>query len=147
MSRQEKHPFTRTSFMWLSAAFILYAVIFYFSSRNGSQSSLQSQKVIDLFHLQDTLTMTFLIRKFAHFSIYALLGICVYEFFLSMNYSSKASLYLAVLFCFLLASADEWHQSFVPGRSGELRDVLIDTCGSALGTSLLRVFHRHQTVR
>jgi VanZ family protein len=39
-----------------------------------------------------------------------------------------------------LASAygvtDEWHQSFVPGRSAEVADVLADVLGAALGVAL-----------
>ena len=32
---------------------------------------------------------------------------------------------------------DEWHQSFVPGRTPELRDLLADAVGSAFGTSVV----------
>lgn len=35
------------------------------------------------------------------------------------------------------AATDEFHQLFVPGRSGQLKDVLIDTAGGALGLVLL----------
>ena len=35
------------------------------------------------------------------------------------------------------AATDEFHQLFVPGRSGQLKDVLIDTAGGALGLGLL----------
>ena len=31
------------------------------------------------------------------------------------------------------ASSDEIHQIFVSGRSGNIKDVIIDTCGSYLG--------------
>ena len=38
--------------------------------------------------------------------------------------------------CLLYASSDEIHQLFVPGRSGEVRDVMIDFSGAALGIAL-----------
>jgi VanZ family protein len=41
----------------------------------------------------------------------------------------KLALFLSVMYAFL----DEWHQSFIPGRSAELRDVFIDSIGSFLG--------------
>ena len=41
---------------------------------------------------------------------------------------------------FLYAVSDEIHQIFVPGRSGEPRDVLIDTSGVLIGICLVR-FH------
>lgn len=39
------------------------------------------------------------------------------------------SVALAVLCTFLVASADEFHQTFVPGRTGQFSDVLLDTSG------------------
>jgi len=35
----------------------------------------------------------------------------------------------SMLFCIVFAASDEWHQSFVPDRSGTISDVLIDTLG------------------
>ena len=36
----------------------------------------------------------------------------------------------------IYAALDEYHQRFVPGRSGEIKDVLIDACGLLLGIVL-----------
>jgi VanZ family protein len=36
---------------------------------------------------------------------------------------------LAILATLLVASADEFHQSFLPNRAGQFSDVLLDTCG------------------
>ena len=38
-----------------------------------------------------------------------------------------------MLICFVYACSDEWHQTFVPGRAGQFRDVLLDTAGSLTG--------------
>jgi VanZ family protein len=41
---------------------------------------------------------------------------------------------------FLVASADEFHQSFLPNRTGQFRDVLLDSCGAlVLGLLLFLV--------
>lgn len=58
---------------------------------------------------------------------------------------------LALLCTLLLASWDEWHQSFIPGRTSSVHDVLLDFCG-ALGAHLvlfclLSAFHRGPKVR
>jgi VanZ family protein len=37
---------------------------------------------------------------------------------------------LALLSTLLLASWDEWHQSFLPGRTSSVRDVGLDLCGA-----------------
>jgi len=66
----------------------------------------------------------FLILKSFHLIEYAILFIC----FKIAGYSSKQSL----LFSYIYALSDEFHQSFVPGRTGLLRDTLIDLFGSTL---------------
>ena len=40
---------------------------------------------------------------------------------------------LTFVICVLYAITDEYHQTFVAGRSGELRDVVIDSLGALLG--------------
>ena len=57
---------------------------------------------------------------------------------------------LAILATFLVASADEFHQSFLPNRTGQFSDVLLDTCGAAvlgllLFLAMLAVERRRQT--
>jgi VanZ family protein len=42
----------------------------------------------------------------------------------------------AVLASALYGATDEWHQSFVPGRHSEARDVRNDTVGAAAGAGL-----------
>jgi VanZ family protein len=42
----------------------------------------------------------------------------------------RHSALLALLCTLLLASWDEWHQSFLPGRTSSARDVLLDFCGA-----------------
>ena len=73
------------------------------------------------------------VRKCAHFFIYLILGILVMNCF---NIDKKYIIY-SVIICFLYSISDEVHQIFVPGRSGEVLDVLIDTCGSFLGINIL----------
>ena len=73
-------------------------------------------------------------RKAAHFMIYALLG----ALFVQALFGHTADPYLvicgAILFSMLFSATDEFHQLFVPGRSGELRDIALDTGGAVLGT-------------
>src|SRR4029077_19107472 len=48
---------------------------------------------------------------------------------------------LAILLVTIYAATDEFHQHFVPGREGCLRDVLIDTSGATLGMLCLWRLH------
>ncbi len=48
----------------------------------------------------------------------------------------KYTLFMSILFSFLYACTDEIHQIFVPGRSAQFRDVLIDTLGASFGATI-----------
>ncbi|HHB76440.1 MAG TPA: VanZ family protein, partial [Desulfobulbus sp.] len=37
-----------------------------------------------------------------------------------------------VIFCLLYGVSDEWHQSFVPGRTPDILDIAADTFGAAV---------------
>ena len=78
----------------------------------------------------------FFVRKCAHFSIYALLGIlCVFP--VSVYYRGRSAALFSLCIAWLYAVSDELHQYFVPGRSCEIRDVLIDWSGAALGVGIV----------
>lgn len=47
--------------------------------------------------------------------------------------STLAVLLSAVVFTGMYGVSDEWHQSYVPGRSADWLDGLADVCGGALG--------------
>ncbi len=82
--------------------------------------------------------VSFPIRKAAHFSIYCLLG--VFSFMTFISYTSLSFGIRAVmsfLLCVMYASSDEIHQLFVKGRSGEARDVIIDSLGALLSIAVL----------
>ena len=52
----------------------------------------------------------------------------------------------AIVSTFLLASADEFHQTFVPSRTGAFHDVVIDTVGGLFGIVIwygVQAFTRH----
>ena len=48
----------------------------------------------------------------------------------------KHPLTTSILLSFLYACTDELHQIFVPGRSAQFRDVLIDTLGASFGATI-----------
>ena len=105
-------------------------------------------------------TLIFLVRKTAHFTEYAILGslfLLNLRNWLKSNTTLvkiskpqitktvakkvtldliKYSLFMSILFSFLYACTDEFHQIFVPGRSAQFRDVLIDTLGASFGATI-----------
>ena len=65
------------------------------------------------------------LRKVMHASVYFVLAMLLFNFILSLELK-KAYLkfILPIVIVFLYACSDEYHQTFVAGRSGEWRDVL-----------------------
>lgn len=89
-------------------------------------------------------------RKIAHFSIYTVGGVLVMVFFSKLNITSKKKIIYSLVFCAIYAVLDELHQYFVPGRSCEIRDVLIDSTGSLLGILvshyIIKIFQKKQKI-
>ena len=73
------------------------------------------------------------IRKIAHGTVYFILNILVMNLLFQLNRMNYKYFLLGILFCILYAISDEVHQLYISGRSGELRDVFIDSMGSILG--------------
>lgn len=48
---------------------------------------------------------------------------------------------LAVFGTFVVASLDEWHQSYLPSRTGTPWDVLLDTCAGSAAQMLLVAYY------
>lgn len=112
-------------------------LIFIMSSFNSTESSNQSNFIVDIianiFNTTNINILSLIIRKLAHFTEYFILGILVYN--LIHSYDKK--IYIGIIICVLYAISDEIHQLFVPGRSCQLLDILIDSMGSIAGTYLL----------
>ena len=77
--------------------------------------------------------LDYAVRKTAHFSEYAALGFALAAWMRHTTIFHRHAYWLAVAVGAFYAVSDEWHQSFVPGRSCELTDMLIDTSGCLTG--------------
>lgn len=131
-------------------------VIFIFSNQNGNTSQNTSDKVsTSIVNTIEIITNNeipakkkndfvvnnrFVIRKFAHFTLYFILGILVYLVFIDFNIS-KSVIY-SIVFCLLYAISDEVHQMFSIGRTAKAFDVFIDTLGSIVGSYFCLLFHK-----
>ena len=82
------------------------------------------------------------VRKSAHFSLYFLLGFFVISFLMEYMTLSWKSIVYTILFVFLYACSDEIHQLFISGRSGEVMDVFIDTCGGVFSVIVYCCFKK-----
>lgn len=137
-------------YILLICIIVLCCVIFKFSAAQGSQSSKTSAKVaeviLDIFwkdeyYNKDAMIQAIhpLVRKGAHFTIYMTLGILVMCFAQTFKGTQAYKFDASTMFCFLYACSDEFHQLFVPNRSGEFIDVCLDTVGATIGVLFVLV--------
>ena len=120
--------------------------IFYMSSRDGNESTKQSNFVMNILNILGiNLSNKFgefasvIIRKGAHITEYAILCILLFNV-LKENFKNKnKAILFSIIGVFLYACTDEFHQTFVPGRSGQFTDVLVDTSGAILTSLLIKI--------
>ena len=108
-----------TIFIWYNS-FCIAPV----SSMNSSHVEQMLTPLLDIFCIPQVMRQ-FLVRKTAHFTEFAVLG-----FLWSRVFHGK-QLYIPFVLSVLTAVVDESIQRFVPGRSGQMKDVLIDSAGAA----------------
>ena len=74
-----------------------------------------------------------IVRKSTHFFVYLVLGLLVMNALRRSGVYGYRSIVLALLICVLYAISDEVHQLFVPGRGGQVKDIIIDSAGATVG--------------
>lgn len=78
-----------------------------------------------------------IVRKMAHFTLYAIGGIVLFNMIDNFTTSRLKNVAISWASGTFYAITDEIHQLFVVGRSGELRDVCIDSLGVLCGICLI----------
>ena len=81
---------------------------------------------------------------FAHFFLFAGLSYVVWHDFRgeTIGWLRHRAMAAAVIFCSLYGLSDEIHQTFVPGRRFECRDLLMDTLGPVAVMAVVAVLRR-----
>ena len=122
-------------------------VIFMLSHQPASVSSGQSGVFVEQLHYIapsiDQQLLTFLVRKGAHIFAYFVLGILMFNALWRVdlsNFRFNRPAMLSIIVCALYATSDEFHQLFISGRSGEIRDIIIDSCAATVGVFIISIF-------
>ena len=140
---------------------LLLFLIFGFSAQDGETSgSLSLQVSLFLVRLFSPLLPTtvtedpsfiraeaihYLVRKAAHMTEYFLLALSLQlplAAWFHHHISIKLRVWIGFFMTVLLAALDEFHQYFVPGRSGNLTDVCIDSVGAVIASLCFLLFYR-----
>ncbi|NIK13307.1 VanZ family protein [Alkalibacillus almallahensis] len=124
------------------------ALIFYFSHQPGTESSNLSGSVMQVvlnllpFVSEDTEFIHVLIRKGAHVFVYFVLAILLMNAIRLHHFRTVNRVVLALGVSVLYAASDEYHQTFIDGRAGQVSDVLIDSAGAVLGIGVYLVWKK-----
>ena len=84
------------------------------------------------------------VRKCAHTAEYFVLTILVLWALRdkdTWNIDIKKACLIALGICFIYSLTDEFHQIFIPGRSGELKDCINDTLGGLVAVIVYITFY------
>lgn len=152
----------RKMLRWMPAL-LWYRIIWGFSAQNADVSGSLSDRL--LWRLMNLLSpafsagdfqtqnaavelLSFVERKAAHMFLYFMLVLLLWLALAPLICGKGRQMAISAALCAVLASLDECHQLLVPGRSGQVRDVLIDMTGAAIALALsgllLWVVHRRQ---
>lgn len=138
---------------WRYAPLVAWMCLIFFASTNefsGAQTSRIirplllwlfpniSEERIGLVH--------FIVRKAAHFSEYAVFALLAARAFAtsSQQILRRGFFYFALALIFLYSLSDEFHQSFVPSRTGTIYDSLIDTAGGLTALVIYTIWRRRR---
>ena len=136
-------------------AIIMMCLIFNFSEQNADSSSELSYKVgveimtvtnnvfekgwtIQHIHELSEIYQLY-IRKLAHFTEYLILAITVAFPLYVYGLRGIPLVIVAGMICVGYAALDEYHQSFILGRSPSKKDVIIDSAGAFIGIIITRI--------
>ena len=132
--------------MWMITVFI-------FSNEKATESKVTSRKVTiaivqaisgkDISDNEELLKNTDkIVRKLAHYTLYTVGGVLIISFAYTMDKTKKEKILYSLAFGVCFVITDEVHQLFVPGRTGRLLDVGIDTLGIMTGILIFLIIKK-----
>jgi VanZ family protein len=138
---------------WWPAAVWVVLITFestdYFSSEHtGSLLYMLLTRVLGEINLHDFLIFHHYLRKTGHVVGYGMLGLLLLRGWRATFGQTKAMLWRTSLLAWLgtvfVASMDEWHQSYIPSRTGTWKDAVLDSvAGLVFLAAAYWCLHRH----
>ncbi len=130
----------KTSILFITLTIVWMILIFCFSNQPSDESKNTSsdvtRKIVNIIY-QDTLSeqekelkiekIDPIIRKLAHYTIYTIGGIIIGLTLTTFEIQTKKKILITQAIGSIYAITDEIHQYFIPGRSCQIKDILIDS--------------------
>lgn len=135
-------------------ALIIMIIIFSFSAKPAVASNQTSSPIAEMLvsmwenvfgtitrnRVECLDTVNFLVRKVAHVTEYMVLALSINLPLCLHKLRGKKLFFISLAVSVMYAASDEFHQLFVEGRSGSIKDVGIDTIGIVIGCLLVLLF-------
>ena len=142
MNKQIKQMLILPVIIWM-------IIIFKFSNESatvsGNTSSNVTKIIVSIFTSKDITEeqkneliekLDPMIRKLAHFSLYTIGGILILLYINIYKLEESKKIVYSIAIGSIYSCTDEIHQIFIPGRSGEFTDVMLDSIGIATGVCI-----------
>lgn len=143
----EKHKRTRIIISGI-AVIIWMIVIFIFSAMTGEESGNLSSGLVhallkNIPLLAESELAHIVVRKLAHMTEYAIFCLLIINLEKQIGFKIRLKhILIGIFISCIYAMTDEYHQSFVNERSGNIIDVGIDTLGAAIAGIIVLIVSR-----
>lgn len=135
MFRPQKWPAPKALISWLCLIFVTSCFVVPFGTFIRLIQNLSGSQHFRQWFSQFWVGDWFFVVKGWHMTEYAVLvSLAVAALRRSRLGSRPRTIWLAFGLAAVFAASDEWHQTFVPGRDGNVRDVFIDMGGALLAS-------------
>ena len=118
-----------------------YKKILSLSNKFNSLTELEQQNII--------VNVQYYVRKAAHFSVFASLGLCLFSA-INLTFKNRFLWLYSFIVSVLYAISDEIHQLFVLGRSCRIGDMFIDSMGALSGILIVLIIitlYKYQKIK
>jgi len=144
MNKKLKYIIITIIWMWF---------IFYMSNQSGNTLQELSKSIENLLNntpiigniLSEVLNSPnsqFIIRKSAHIILFSFLSILCFMVIYEIKKNVKISTLVSFSITFIYECIDEIHQLFIPGRTGQIKDILIDGIGAIMGLIFINLIFK-----
>ena len=134
---------------------IWICIIFYNGTRQGEISQGSSKEIIEIISKVVKVSpttinelgikfsdMNFFVRKNAHFFEYLVLSIFMCSASKHFRLSKSTEVFLLLFLLLIFPVADEFIQKYIPGRTSNVLDIVIDFSGAILGMILFNIGYK-----
>jgi VanZ family protein len=150
-TRNQKLKRRREQIILFAPLFIWIGLILFLGSGQGSmtRTSIIIRPILEfLFPAATEETLQFyhgIIRKCAHLTEYGILGLVACRALVNLSTFRKYFYLFATALVLIVASSDEFNQSFNPERTSSPVDVLIDLTGGVIGILVFVLWTRRRS--